>query len=173
MSKSDFATLCNVDKSRISHWIKDGRISGAALSGTGRTARIVVDVAQAQLKARLDPYQMLATGNGAKTTLTAKPAETGELLSDDAAMLMSVIRGLPSTAAWDVALEGGSLQVCFDIFANLRMNILGEMRMRRFEVEETDIEDVDWPGLAKEMGMTLIDPAAMAADWDRRRLADD
>ena len=47
--KSEFAKLCNVTKGLVSQWIAKGYISDSALVGEGRTARIDVDLARAQL----------------------------------------------------------------------------------------------------------------------------
>ncbi len=72
MSKGDFAALCNVKPSRLSHWIAEGRIFGSAIVGEGRTARIRVEEAQKQLRRTLDPNQM--TANGSSTNLGSAPA---------------------------------------------------------------------------------------------------
>ncbi len=71
-SKSEFATLCNVDKSRVSHWIKNGTLSGDAIVGTGRSARIHIEIGMAQVAARRDLAQAL--GNGRKTRVDARPS---------------------------------------------------------------------------------------------------
>lgn len=173
VSKAEFAALCNVDRSRVSHWIRDGRISGAALSGSGRSARIIVEVAQKQLRGNLDPYQMLPGGNGAKTRLDVPtPEPAGLPLSSDAEGIMAVLSEAPALVAWDVAEPGETTQRAFDAFMNLRLNLTGILRMRGFIVDDDAFEPVDWPGLAEEMGMTLVDPKRMAADWQRRRAAD-
>lgn len=171
-TKAEFATLCNVAPSRVSHWIRDGRINGAALVGTGRAARIDVAVAQKQLRGRLDAYQMLPGGNGAGTKLDARPEPAGEPLSDDAERIMAVLAEAPALVAWDVAEAGETTQRAFDAFSNLRMNLTGILRMRGFIVDDDAFEPVDWPGLAEEMGMTLIDPKRMVAASQRRRDAD-
>ena len=181
LSKSDFADLCNVNKSRVSHWIKEGRIGPDALSGTGRSARIIVEKAQAQLRARLDPYQMLATGNGARTDLGGKvPTDPkadgkGNPLSDDAALLMSIIGDIPNGAAWMAAEPGETTQRAFNTSMNMRLDLTAELRRHGFVLDpNVDLfEPVNWPGLAEEMGMILIDPVVMAADWQHRRDTDD
>jgi hypothetical protein len=53
VSKSQFARLSNVGKSRVTSWLTEGKIDGAAIVGEGRFARIDVDLARVQLKARL------------------------------------------------------------------------------------------------------------------------
>ncbi|AZG76290.1 hypothetical protein [Methylocystis rosea] len=73
VSKSDFAGACNVTPSCVANWISRGKISGDALVGEGRGARIKFDVAMAQLKERLDPSQRFGL-NGISTKLDDAPA---------------------------------------------------------------------------------------------------
>lgn len=51
---------------RVSQWISEGKLSGDAIVGTGRSARIDESLACAQLEARLDASQREA--NGRRTT---------------------------------------------------------------------------------------------------------
>ncbi len=67
VSKGDFARICNVSPGRVTQWIQEGKISGPALVGEGRSARIVPSIARKQIKARTDSGQ--AFGNGLKTNL--------------------------------------------------------------------------------------------------------
>ena len=69
-SKSAFARRRGRTPTAVGQWIKAGLISGAALEGRGRSARINVEIAEAQLAARLDPGQAL--GNGAATLKAAR-----------------------------------------------------------------------------------------------------
>ncbi|WP_133125854.1 hypothetical protein [Thalassospira marina] len=62
VSKSEFARMIGVSKARVSQLISEGKISGEALRGDGRSAKIVVAVATAQLKATLDIDQRAANG---------------------------------------------------------------------------------------------------------------
>ena len=71
VSKGEFARLCRVDPGRVSQWIKEGKLTGAALVGEGRSAKINVAVAHTQLKRRLDPNQM--TANGIRTRIPGGP----------------------------------------------------------------------------------------------------
>lgn len=71
MTKAAFAAFCNASPSRLSHWIAEGKIGPEALEGSGRTARIRVPVALAQLRARRDIGQSL--GNGLAVRLGAPP----------------------------------------------------------------------------------------------------
>lgn len=69
VTKGEFARICNVSPGRVTQWISEGKISGAALVGEGRSAKIVVALAQRQIGARTDSGQ--AFGNGLKTNLRA------------------------------------------------------------------------------------------------------
>ena len=69
VTKGEFARLCNVSPGRVSQWIDQAKIGPEALVGQGRSAKIRVGVAQAQLKRHLDPNQM--TANGSKTQVNA------------------------------------------------------------------------------------------------------
>lgn len=66
VSKSEFAKLCNVTPANVTHWIRDGKLSEAALVGDGRSARIRVDVALRQVNLRRDVGQALGNGIGTR-----------------------------------------------------------------------------------------------------------
>ena len=78
VSKIDFARLSKVSPSRVTQWIAEGKISSAALVGEGRSAKIRVLQAQADLKRSLDPAQM--TGNGLRTRIPGGPLQPEPLL---------------------------------------------------------------------------------------------
>src|SRR5262245_66301597 len=61
-SKSDFARRTNVTPARVSQWISERKISGAALVGDGRSAEINVREALRQLDLMLDLNQRSANG---------------------------------------------------------------------------------------------------------------
>ncbi|MDP1642731.1 MAG: hypothetical protein Q8L59_11150 [Phenylobacterium sp.] len=67
VSKGQFAILIGVSPGRVSQMISEGKIDGDALSGEGRSAKIRVEVARAQLRERTDLGQRL--GNGLETRL--------------------------------------------------------------------------------------------------------
>ncbi|MFN3250074.1 hypothetical protein [Roseibium album] len=67
LSKGAFAKLINVSPGRVSQYISEGKLSGPALEGQGRSAKIRVAEAQAQLKQKLDIGQLM--GNGLDTRL--------------------------------------------------------------------------------------------------------
>lgn len=58
--KSTFAKLRGVSPGRVSQWLADGLISGDAIVGDGRSARIVVEIANEQLRERLDQTRRLS-----------------------------------------------------------------------------------------------------------------
>lgn len=70
-TKSAFARRCEVSPGRVTQWIDEKKISGAALVGEGRSAKIRVEVAVRQLKLRRDVGQAL--GNGSATRLKSPP----------------------------------------------------------------------------------------------------
>jgi hypothetical protein len=65
LSKSAFAASVGVSPSRLSHWLRDGKIDGAAIVGSGYSARIDADLARQQLDARLDLSQRLGANGKA------------------------------------------------------------------------------------------------------------
>lgn len=64
MTKGDFAAHIGVSPGRISQYIAQGSLSGDALDGDGRKARIRTSVAIEQLRRTLDPNQRFGA-NGA------------------------------------------------------------------------------------------------------------
>lgn len=78
VSKGDFARLADVSPGRVSQWIAEGKIGRDALQGEGRSAKIIVDKALAQVRLRRDPGQ--AVGNG----LTTKLFGDGDVAGGDA-----------------------------------------------------------------------------------------
>lgn len=66
MKKSAFAKHLGVSAARVSQWISTGLIDGEALVGAGRSARIVVEIANAQLRERLDQTRRLVFSESAQ-----------------------------------------------------------------------------------------------------------
>jgi hypothetical protein len=83
MRKSEFARRCNLSKSRISQYLSAGMIDGAAIVGTGRSAKLDAAVALAQLKLRLSTDERYGL-NGLSTRLDWLPAEEEENAEDEA-----------------------------------------------------------------------------------------
>jgi hypothetical protein len=76
VSKGAFAGMINVSAGRISQYISEGKLSGDALVGQGRFAKINVAVAREQLRRHLDVGQML--GNGIDTRLTSAATSSAQ-----------------------------------------------------------------------------------------------
>ncbi|MFC3674672.1 hypothetical protein [Ferrovibrio xuzhouensis] len=62
VTKGEFAAMRQVSPGRVSQWISEGKISGLAIVGEGRSARIDPVVACQQLGVTLDPVQSVANG---------------------------------------------------------------------------------------------------------------
>lgn len=62
VSKGEYAAYRGVTPGAVSQWISAGKISGQALVGQGRMAKIAVPIADRQLAATLDMGQQLARG---------------------------------------------------------------------------------------------------------------
>lgn len=79
VTKGEFARRCNVTPARVSQWLAAGKIDGDAIVGEGRGAQINVELAQAQLRQRLDVDQR-HSGNGLGTRLAvdAPPGDVGQ-----------------------------------------------------------------------------------------------
>lgn len=71
VTKGEFARLRGVSQGRVSQWLSEGKIDATALVGEGRSARINVEVATAQLRARLDPTQLTGL-NASGTDLSSR-----------------------------------------------------------------------------------------------------
>ena len=78
VSKGEFATICNVTPGRVSQWLAQGHLTGDAIVGDGRNARIRVKVAQSQLRTRRDVGQTLSNGLG--TNVRPPPPAQGDML---------------------------------------------------------------------------------------------
>ena len=63
-SKAAFSRLAGVTPGRVSQWISEGALSGAALVRDGRAERIDVEVARRQLGRRLGADQRIPAGRG-------------------------------------------------------------------------------------------------------------
>jgi hypothetical protein len=71
LTKKDFAARVNVTPARVSQWLKEGKLDPEALEGDGRRAKVRVNVALGQLRARLDPNQRYGL-NGLATDLNGQ-----------------------------------------------------------------------------------------------------
>ncbi len=69
VSKGAFAALIGVSPGRVSQYLSEGKIGPGSLQGSGRSAKIIVERAKADLRLTLDISQRL--GNGIETRLDA------------------------------------------------------------------------------------------------------
>lgn len=120
--KSTFAKLLGVSPGRVSQWLADGAISGDAIVGAGRSARIVVEIANEQLRERLDQSRRLAFNESdqAKASapkedaltdpeFTSKRAEREGLQAELIRLRLARARGelIPRAAALQAAESAG------------------------------------------------------------------
>ena len=77
VSKGEFAQIIGVSAGRISQYLTEGKITAAALVGTGRNAKINIERARADLRLTLDVSQRL--GNGIATRLDPDPSASAPI----------------------------------------------------------------------------------------------
>jgi hypothetical protein len=65
LSKSEFASV-GISPSRLSHYLREKKIGGDAVIGSGYSARIDAEIAKAQLDSRLDLSQRLGANGRAR-----------------------------------------------------------------------------------------------------------
>lgn len=85
LPKGEFAKHIGVSAGRVSQMISEGKISPDAIDGEGRSARIKVELAKAQIRERMDVGQRFGNGLGTNLensekspTLTAGGATLGD-----------------------------------------------------------------------------------------------
>ena len=86
VSKSEFAAMKKRGPSAISNWIAAGRITAAALVGSGARARIWVEQAELDLSRRLDPGQQEAQAHPAipaNGTVAPRPSDETDDMVDE------------------------------------------------------------------------------------------
>ena len=78
--------MCNVSKRRVTQWLREGKIDGAAIVGIGQRALIDVDLACAQLQERLATDKRFGLNglstNISTTTISPRPAKRTRKHSD-------------------------------------------------------------------------------------------
>ncbi|WP_051651372.1 hypothetical protein [Brevundimonas bacteroides] len=97
VTKGQFAELIGVSPGRVSQMIAEGKIGPEALVGEGRSAKIRIETARAQLRERTDLGQRL--GNGLTTRLDGAlslvaDAQLTDRVADDAPRLAGAEDGL-------------------------------------------------------------------------------
>ena len=123
LSKGEFAAEIGVSPGRVSQMIAEGKIGPEALAGSGRTARIRVEIAKHQIAVRRDPGQAL--GNGLGTRVDSPVLTAPENLDDAAGMRMAA----------DVPTMGGD---SFD--AQFKREKLAEIQRRNRKAAEEEAE---------------------------------
>jgi|SRR5271166_328224 len=116
VTKSAFAALCGVSCARVSQWLAQGKLSGEAIVGAGRHARIRVSAAQAQLKDRLDITQRLATGRARLDGAGVAPSPLEESIK---AERLRQLQHLNARAAEEAALRAGAYVKAADVRQHL------------------------------------------------------
>jgi len=71
ITRAAFARLVDVSRVRVTQWLKEKKINGKAITGTGRQLRLDPDMARLQLVQNLDVAQRF--GNGIGTQLADAP----------------------------------------------------------------------------------------------------
>ena len=99
VTKGEFASLIGVSAGRVSQYLTEGKISGAALVGVGRSARIHVERAKADLRLKLDISQRL--GNGIDTRLEPDATYQVQPVSGTASRVAGLQQDLPEVARND------------------------------------------------------------------------
>lgn len=84
VTKGEFADLIGVSAGRVSQYLSEGKITPAALIGSGRSARIHVERAKTDLKLKLDISQRL--GNGINTRLDTQSKPSSPLFEQQASV---------------------------------------------------------------------------------------
>lgn len=73
MTKGEYAARRGVTPARISQYIADGKIGPSALKGEGRSARIIVEIADRHLAQRLDASQALGANGAMSRAVNESP----------------------------------------------------------------------------------------------------
>jgi len=165
LSGRALAAAFGVDEKAVRNAVSDARIK------RGSDGRFDLDEARADWLRSTEPSRTKVRKSAlAQGPQSAAPADVRTLLPQaDLDALWAIVAELPVLAAWGAALGGGGLNLAFDLAADMELDITGNLHLRGFAKPPIAFEPVDWPGLAKEIGHDLIDPATMRADWQRRR----
>ncbi len=104
VTKSEFAARIGVSPSRLSHWLREGKVGGDAIVGSGYGARIDVEIARRQLDARLDLSQRLGANGKAKVGGESPDPADAAIKAERLAQL----RHFNQRAAEEAALRAGA-----------------------------------------------------------------
>lgn len=78
VSKAEYARMRGRSASAVSHWIRHGKLFGAALQGSGTRAKIVVEHADQQLAELLDVGQQSAQAHPLRLPLAGPDTTLGQ-----------------------------------------------------------------------------------------------
>lgn len=98
VGKAEFARRRGVTPGRVSQWLAQGKISGAAIVGTGRNAQIDETIACAQLNERLDGKQRALQQHVAELLAPPLPLDERAALELGRAISAVVEARLPAVA---------------------------------------------------------------------------
>lgn len=127
VSPAEFARLRGVHRSRVTRYIKEGKLSGAALVADGRGVKVRVSVAMEQLRERLDIGQQMGNGLDARDTLPAAAVRAAQ----------------PASGVFDEEGEGGQFarEKVDTVEAQIkRERLIRERIMNRRLAEEAEAE---------------------------------
>lgn len=156
VSKSEFASRLGVTKSAVSMWLKNGKLTGEALVGEGRSAQVRVDVALRQLRERVDPVLSLHKG----LALPQAPAAAAAPAEEPHAAAPAALR--PSWPAGASALP-------LEAAAGPASDAAARLQLLKVEQAERDAQR-DRERLAAEAGR-YVDAAEARKAWTREASA--
>lgn len=157
VSKSQFAQIVGRNPAFVTRAIAAGRISGDALVGDGRSARIRVDLAMQQLARALDVSQQLAQPRPILPETGGRVVSTGVISGAERDLLSVAAAGPVAGEAGGAPVGGGAIQDLPEEQLELRN------RKVRLEVERAEREQ------QLEAGRLVV--AADVANALRRQLA--
>lgn len=105
LTKTEYAAYRGVTPAALSQWLSKGRLTGAAIVGQGRNARINVRLADQQLANTLDLGQQFARGGQPDTARLPPPAPIND--DEPAENLFTAASRRPAQPAPQVPADGG------------------------------------------------------------------
>ena len=164
LSGRALATALKVDERAVRKAVEVGRIN------RGADGKFDLAEAREQWVRSTEPSRTKVR----RTTVRTGPqsAPSADLPQAGTDTLWDIVADLPALAALSTTLHGGSLQLAFDVAADMALDIGGELRLRGFAEPPVDLSMVDWAMVADEADLAPLGPETMRADWQRRRDAD-